>query len=200
MAYEPRRTEPDINNPLWVMVEAGGYNICIPGRYASGVSAYPSVLPNCTGYVHGRTMEIAGVTSDDLGLPNSNAVEYFDYATSDWERTQVPTLGAVAVYYSVPPYGNYQPGHVAIVEEIIDNDTVVMSESNYQGNRFDVVTCYRGTEWRPSTGWGVVFRGFLKNPYAEGRPTPGGGDASRIVTLAKLSKRRKIITGRRVII
>lgn len=166
MAYEPRYTEPDSNDGRWIMTEYGGYNICIPGYYGP-----PSVLPNCTGYVHGRTMEIAGVYTDDLGLPNTHAVYYYDYATDDWERTSEPSLGAIGVWYSVYPYGDYQPGHVAVVEEIIDDNTIIMSESNYlPGNRFDIRTCYRDTEWRPSSGWGVVFRGFLKNPYVDVTP------------------------------
>lgn len=160
MTYTPRLTAPSYSDPLWIQVNSGGYNQCIYGSDGA-----PSVLPNCTGYVHGRCMEIADVTTDNLGLSFGNAVEYWNGSSSDWEQSSEPSLGAVIVYSQ---NGGWEPGHVAIVEQILDNDTIVISQSDYGGNRFSTWTCTRATNWTPFTN--VSFLGFLTNPYVDDRP------------------------------
>lgn len=177
--YTPRLTEPSASDPRWIMSSYGGYNGCIAGS-----NGPPSVLPNCTGYVHGRCMEIADVTTDNLGLSFGNAVEYWSGSSSDWEQSSEPSLGAVVVYYQNV---GQQPGHVAIVEEIIDNDTIVISQSDYGGARFSTWTCTRATNWTPFTN--VSFLGFLKNPYVTDHPEPGKL-ASKYAILF-LAKKRK---------
>lgn len=165
MAYTPRLTEPSYSDPRWIMTSYGGYNDCIPGY-----NGPPSVLPNCTGYVHGRCMEIADVTTDNLGLSFGNAVEYWNGCSSDWVQSSEPSLGAVIVYYQ---YGGWEPGHVAIVEQILDNDTIVCSQSDYTGPRFTVHTLYRAYNWKPIADpsiYLVDFLGFLKNPYVDDTP------------------------------
>lgn len=177
--YTPRLTEPSASDPRWIMSSYGGYNDCIAGS-----NGPPSVLPNCTGYVHGRCMEIADVTTDNLGLSFGNAVEYWNGSSSDWEQSSEPSLGAVVVYYQNV---GQQPGHVAVVEEIIDNDTIVISQSDYGGARFSTWTCTRATNWTPFTN--VSFLGFLKNPYVTDQPEPGKL-ASKYAILF-LAKKRK---------
>lgn len=166
MAFTPRLTAPSTSDPRWLQINYGGYNQCIVGS-----DGPPSVLPNCTGYVHGRWMEIAGVTTDNLGLSFGDAVEYYTNSDVSLIRSQNPSLGAVICYYQNDSY-NQHPGHVAIVEQVIDNDTIVVSESNYGGLRFDTLTCYRATGWRPSTGWNVSPLGFIENPYVTPTPPP----------------------------
>ena len=164
MAFTPRLTAPSTSDLRWIKDTSGGYNQCIYGS-----NGPPSVLPNCTGYVHGRVMEIRGNNVDNSGLPFGDAVTYWNGSTSAWVQEQNPSLGAVLCYG--PAQGSGQTyGHVCIVEQIIDNNTIVVSESNYGGNRFDVLTCYRAYGWRPTTGWNVTPQGFLKNPYVT--PTP----------------------------
>lgn len=179
MAYTPRLTAPDASDPRWIMDDYGGYNLCIAGS-----DGPPSVLPDCTGYVHGRVMEQRGVNTDDAGLSLGNGATYWTNSSSNWIREQNPSLGAVACYYTNTA-SDGQPGHVAIVEQIIDNDTVVMSESNYGGPRWRLVTCYRQYGWRPSSGWNVSPQGFLKNPYVD---EGGGGKLKPSVLLLLLAK------------
>lgn len=164
MAFTPRLTAPSTSDLRWIKDTSGGYNQCIYGS-----NGPPSVLPNCTGYVHGRVMEIRGVNTDNCGLSFNDAVTYYTNSTSDWVQEQNPSLGAIVCYYTNTS-GDGHPGHVAVVEQIIDNDTIVVSESNYGGNRFETNTCYRAYGWRPTTGWNVSPQGFLKNPYVT--PTP----------------------------
>lgn len=172
MAYTPRLTAPDTSDLRWIMTAGGGYNGCIAGAWSSGASNYPSVLPNCTGYVHGRCMEIAGVTTDNLGLSFGNAVEYWNGCSSDWVQESEPSLGAVIVYESIPGYGT--AGHVAIVEQIIDSDTIVCSQSDYMRDYFITYTLYRSYNWAPFPypQYWVDCIGFLKNPYVDDGPEP----------------------------
>lgn len=186
MAYDPRLTAPGSSDPRWIMDEYGGYNLCIAGSLGP-----PSVLPDCTGYVHGRVMEIRGVNTDDAGLSFGNGATYWTNSSTNWIREQNPSLGAVACYYTNTT-SDGQPGHVAIVEQIIDNDTIVVSESDYgnpsqgvAGVRFRVLTCYRRYGWRPSDGWNVSPQGFLKNPYVD---EGGGGQLKPSVLLLLLAK------------
>lgn len=198
--YVPRLTAPSYDNPLWIQVNSGGYNRCIYGS-----SGAPSVLPNCTGYVHGRCMEIAGVTSDNLGLSFGNAVQYYGESSSDWERTSEPSLGAVVCYETLPwlSLDAPHPGHVAIVEEIIDADTITVSQSDYGGDRFSVFTLRREWGWTPYStpgAWGVNFLGFLKNPYADDTPgpipPPPTGDKQKYVIMFLAKKRKEANNGR----
>ena len=70
-------------------------------------------------------MEIRGVNTDNCGLSFNDAVTYWTNSTSDWIQQQDPTLGAIVCYYTNTA-GNGHPGHVAVVEQIIDNDTIVV--------------------------------------------------------------------------
>ena len=166
MAFTPRLTAPSTSDLRWIQINYGGYNQCIVGS-----DGPISVLPNCTGYVHGRCMEIAGLTTDNMGLPFTNAVTYYNNSSNQWVQEQNPSLGAIVCYYTNTSSDSH-PGHVAIVEQIIDNDTIVVSESHYGGARFAVETCYRRYGWRPSAGWNVSPQGFLRNPYVTPTPPP----------------------------
>lgn len=198
--YTPRLTAPSTSDLRWIQVDYGGYNGCIVGS-----SGPPSVLPNCTGYVHGRCMEIAGINTDSMGLSFGNAVTYYSWSDDSWLRESVPSLGAVACYKSLPWWSSDapDPGHVAIVEQIIDENTIVVSQSDYGGQRFTTHTLRREWGWTPyeSPGaWGVEFLGFLKNPYVEQPPgpvpTPGSNDPKyAILFLAK--KRKEAQNGKR---
>lgn len=130
-------------------------------------------------------MEIRGATSDDAGLSFGNADQYYNGSTPQWEQSQNPSLGAVLCYTG----GDYNTGHVCIVEQVIDNDTIVISESHYGGARFQTLTCYRNYGWRPTLGWNITPQGFLKNPYVD-----GGGTISLTALLLLIYKKRKELT------
>lgn len=189
MPYTPRLTAPSNTDLRWIKTTSGGYNQCIYGS-----DGPPSVLPNCTGYVHGRVMEIRGVNTDDGGLSFGDAWTYWGSSDPAWIQQSDPTLGAIVCYTTV---GGPNPGHVAVVEQIIDANTIVVSESNYGGNSFDTLTCYRSYGWRPSAGWNVTPQGFLKNPYVDG----GGGGAlspSMLLLLLVMKKKEDQKNGKRI--
>ena len=196
MAFTPRLTAPSASDPKWIMSAYGGFNDCVAGSEGP-----PSVLPNCTGYVHGRVMEIRNHNTDDSGLSFGNGVTYWTASSAAWTRSQDPSLGAILCYSSVSGLG-----HVAVVEEVIDNDTVVVSESDYgdpsiglAGVRFRTLTCIRSNGWRPAgPAWNVTPQGFLKNPYVDDQPSHGPLSTVLLLLLYKM-KERRLAHGKRII-
>lgn len=161
MSYTPRTTRPNDGDPYWTKTTYGGYNEQILGNSVNRPWS-GSVLPNCTGYVHGRFMELANqpYDYDPSILPWGNASTY--YGNSSLEKGQDPRLGACMVW-------GVGAGHVAIVEEIIDNDTVLTSESDWGsssagGTVFVTRTRHRGWNWGYYSGYSRAFLGFLYHP------------------------------------
>ena len=205
MAFTPRLSAPDQYDKRWIQVGSGGWNQCIYGYWGA-----PSVLPNCTGYVHGRVMEIRGASTDDSGLSFGNAIAYYNGSTSNWTHSQDPEEGAVMCWG-----GNGGYGHVAVVEQIIDNNTLILSESSWgtadnnpPAVYFRTLRVYRGYGWRSFNDKSLIFQGFLLNPYLEpptppeppeppGPPAPTGSHAVKLLLLYKLNKKRRSAYGRR---
>ena len=153
MSYTTRTSAPSSGDPYWTKTTYGGYNTQILGspRAWNG-----SVLANCTGYVHGRWMELGNVTSE-YDLSSGNANTYWGHADG-YERGQEPRLGAVLCLGG----GSY--GHVAIVEEILDNGDIMVSESNYGRAVFEYVRRYKSTGYKRSGGTVGGFQGFIYHP------------------------------------
>ena len=152
MAFVPRLSAPDWNSKYWIQVSYGGYNRCIP------IYGGPSVTPNCTGYVHGRFMEIMGTTSCALSI--GNAGEYWGYTQDGYERGHTPRLGAVICWSRAG-----EAGHVGIVEQINPDGSIVTSNSAYHSTRF-----YTETLYPPKYTWSsqYVLQGFIYNPNVDG--------------------------------
>lgn len=150
--FRPRTTPPDPSDLRWISDDArfGGYNRCMIINDATGL-----VIPNCTGYVHGRWMEISGTHECPLSV--SNAANYYGYTADGMPRGSEPQLGAVICFGT-------GLGHVAIVEEIIDADTIVTSESNFGHEYFVMRTRYRSMGWNWYAGSNLTFQGFIYNP------------------------------------
>ena len=153
--FRPRTTPPDPSDLRWISDDArfGGYNRCMIINDATGLT-----IPNCTGYVHGRWMEISG--NHECPLSTSNAANYYGYTADGMPRGSEPQLGAV-ICFSTGQGG--QPGHVAIVEEIIDADTIVTSDSNFGHEYFVMRTRHRSLGWNFWAGSDLVFQGFIYN-------------------------------------
>lgn len=149
MAYVPRleNDAPSYSDKLWIQRGSGGYNPCI---YASG----NSVLPNCVGYAYGRFMEIMGTTS--CRLSTDNAGLWFGYTQDGYERGQTPQLGAVICWRNPG-----RAGHVAIVEKINSDGSIVTSNSAWNSTRYYVQTLYPpGYTWSSN----YILQGFIYNP------------------------------------
>lgn len=155
-------------------------------------------LPNCTCYAWGRWGEISG--GETLYLPTGDAGTWFPTAQSVgyYETGQVAKLGAIACYYD--PTGM---GHVAVVEQILPDGSIVTSNSGYYRPwsssdypaRWD--SMYFHTYHSPAdySRPGYVFQGFIYSPFSP-VPPPISVDVIMGGLLNKLKRRRNYDMGR----
>lgn len=173
MAYIPRLTIPESGNPYYNTIESGGYNPCIVGDYpinASGKdrTGYPglNVYPNCVGHTVGRFNEIIG-KGDCSYLGSINAELFFSRfpKAQGLQTGTTPKLGAVICWQKgKATSGSDGAGHVAIVEKVINANSIVTSESGW-GAKSPFWTKARTNN---NGRWGQVadykFQGFIYNP------------------------------------
>lgn len=166
MSFQPRTTAPSATDKNWINVNYGGKNHALTISSSTG-----SVLANCTGYVHGRWLEL-GLNESKLCLYNAD--QYYGYTRDGFERGQTPKLGAILCWSKTG-----KAGHVAIVEKIHGDGTVTASNSNYSGTRFYTNRINPKT-W-PS---GYKFQGYIYPPIdfsggGTGIGTPVARDKTR---------------------
>lgn len=152
--FTPRLTSSGIRgNPYWY------------SRNPFYIAGYG--LPNCTCYAFARFWEISDINHDYSNYPalsTSNAEYWYGYTQDGYERGQEPRLGAVICFADGPFSGD---GHVAIVEQINGDGSIITSNSAYGGSFFYTQTLYP-PNYLPAAGY--VFQGFIYNPYAGGSP------------------------------
>lgn len=160
MEYKKRLTEPSTTDKHWLKkgkVE-GALNECIEIKNGS-------CLPNCVGYAWGRFYEITGTRPS---LSRGNAENWYGHKDS-YKRGQEPKLGAV-ICWRKGKAGNQSDGagHVAIVEEIKSDGSIVISQSSYGGKRFSTKTYKKPYE----IGGTYKFQGFIYSPIEFEEPKP----------------------------
>lgn len=178
-----RTTKPTSGNKFFITKSKGGYSTCIQG---SPTDSHCNVLSNCVGYACGRFNEIIGA----MKYPslNCNAENFIERAKNTYglEISSVPTLGGIMVWQKGTLSGNDGAGHVAVVEKIIDSNTIYTSESGYGGSAFWNST-RRNTNGRWGLGSAYTFRGCIVNP-AIGKvvaPTPTPSAKKNVDEVAK---------------
>ena len=122
-----RTSKPSAGNKFYITKSKGGYSTCIQGKPTDSKC---NVLANCVGYACGRFNEIIG--SMKYSSLNCNAENFIERAKNTYglEISDVPTLGGIMVWQKGSTLsGNDGAGHVAIVEKIIDSNTIYTSES-----------------------------------------------------------------------
>lgn len=187
-----RTTKPESGNKFYNTVSKGGYSHCIVGYPTDKVC---NVLANCVGYACGRFNEIIG--SMRYPYLNCNAENFIERAKNTYglKVGQEPKVGAIMCWQKGSTLsGNDGAGHVAIVEKVIDANTVYTSESGYGGSAF-----WNSTRKNTNGRWGIgssyTFRGFIYNPSVkeEVTPTPSSSDYEYIVkrgdTLSSIARR-----------
>lgn len=109
---------------------------------------------NCVGYSWGRFVELCGTTS--CNLSTQDAGKWWGYKADGYERGLTPRLGAV-ICWRRPG----QAGHVAIVEQINSDGSIITSNSAYGGRRF-----YTQKLYPPDYTWSknYILQGFIYNP------------------------------------
>ena len=156
-----RTTKPGAGNKFSITKSKGGYSSCIQG---SPTDSQCNVLANCVGYACGRFNEIIG--SMKYPSLNCNAENFIERARNTYglEISPVPTLGGIMVWQKGATLsGNDGAGHVAVVEKIIDSNTIYTSESGYGSSAFWNST-RRNSNGRWGLGSGYTFRGCIVNP------------------------------------
>ena len=148
VVFSRRLTAPSTTNKFYIKTTKGGYNKCIQ------IKEDGSVLPNCVGYAWGRFMECQPNTYT-CRLSRGNAENWYGY-NDGYARGQTPKLGAVICWHSTR-----SGGHVAIVEKIYANGTILTSNSAYNGKRFYTKTLYPPNYYMGSA---YSFQGFIYNP------------------------------------
>lgn len=165
--FKQRTTPPEYGNLFYTTIGTGGYNKCI-------VIRGNSVLPNCVGYAYGRFMEECGAHS--CNLSTGNAQNWFGYADG-YPRGQKPKPGAVMCWANKP---GQKYGHVAIVEEVLYDGTVIASMSNWSEDG-SLPYWERRTYPAPYLSpTGLPFQGFIYNPALEAEPLRNGMNTRKI--------------------
>lgn len=166
MAYIPRFDANGMrNNPYWYSQNP---------FYNAGYG-----LPNCTCYAWGRFWENADINGDYTDPPRlstSDAENWYGNTGDGYARGSTPALGAVLCLADGPFSG---AGHVAVVEQINGDNSIITSNSAWGGSYFYTQTLYPPF-YLPATGY--VFQGFIYNPQQGGG---GGGGGLPVPTRAK---------------
>ena len=164
--FKPRMTKPEAGNPYYNTVANGGYSGCIVGNPTDKGC---NVLANCVGYAAGRFNEIIGKPDMRYFKFAPNAEDFYDTAiAAGLEVGTKPQLGAIIVWAKGKTWTSADgAGHVAVVEEIKSDGSIITSESGY-GCASPFWTSHR---YKESGNWGAGtqyrFLGFIYQPASE---------------------------------
>lgn len=113
-------------------------------------------MPNCTCYAWGRWYELLG---EKPRLCISNAENWYNY-NDGYKRGNTPKLGSVIVWAKGQVNNaNDGAGHVAIVEEIYPDGSILTSNSAWGGANFYTKKYAKGYKLN-----GYTFLGFIHLP------------------------------------
>lgn len=163
MDFKPRLTKPESGNPYYNTLSAGGYSGAIKG---SPVCTGCNVLANCVGYAAGRFNEIMNAGKMLYLQYPPDAENFLDVARQQGLKTGTePKLGAIIVWSKGKTWNASDgSGHVAVVEDIKSDGSIITSESGY-GSKNPFWTSHR---YKESGNWGqssaYKFLGFIYQP------------------------------------
>lgn len=171
----------DINSNYYIMTSYGGWSPCIEGNNTYGLRPFPgSVLPNCVGYTTGRFNELLQLGACTY-FGNTNADNFLTLGISQGlSYGDDPVVGGVIVW------STSGTGHCAVIEQVIDNDTVVTSESGWNYTTAPVVTTH--TRVRSGGAWqypGGTYQGIVYPPFDI------SGATGAMVSAAWIRRKRK---------
>ena len=128
--FKPRLTKPEAGNPYYNRTASGGYSGAIKGHPTDPGC---DVLHNCVGYAAGRFNEIIGAGKFVYFQHPPNAEDFYDTGiAAGLPISQKPQLGAIACWAKGKTHtGTDGAGHVAVVEEIKSDGSIITSESGY---------------------------------------------------------------------
>ena len=177
MSYTPRLTIPEKGNPYYNR-KPNGYSDAVLGK---PTEAGLDVLRNCVGYAYGRFNEIVG-QGKMVYLKPVNA-EQFIVAIEKYHQPLTvgftPKLGSCMVWaQGTTSSGSDGAGHVAIVEQINADGSIVTSESGWNAKKAFWTQKRTNADGRWGQGSKYNFLGFIYNPaVADVVPEPSNKDA-----------------------
>lgn len=162
-----RLTQPK-NNAYYIRQVTGGLNGAVAG---SPTIAGANVLCNCVGYANGRFNEIINdpeLTGTAIKFKYQlvcNAENFIESAKKQGlSISSTPIEGGIMVWQKGATLGGGDgAGHVAVVEEVYNDGTIMTSESGYGAWAFK--TIHRSnSNGRWGQGSAYKFRGCIINP------------------------------------
>ena len=170
------RTTKPTGGKLYNNKNHGGINWCIDGK---PLDKDCSVLANCVGYADGRFeeiyREITGYNGKDMKFWYlcNNAENWPERAEKyGLEMGNTPRPGAVICWQKGTLASSDGAGHVAIVEEVYDDGSILTSESGYGNSKmFWTKKREKGNgNWGQSDAY--AFRCFMYNPAVVWKDDP----------------------------
>lgn len=138
-----------------------------------------TVLDNCVGWANSRFNEI--INDPNLeGIVKSfryqlvcNAENFIESAKKQGLKiSSVPVVGGIIVWQKGRTLSSRDgAGHVAVVEAVYDDGSILTSESGWASWTFKTVRRYnKNGRWGQNSAY--KFRGCIKNPAVDGKPVP----------------------------
>lgn len=166
------------NNKYYIRKATGGLNGAVAGN---PTIAGANVLANCVGYANGRFNESINdpeLTGKVLAFHYQlvcNAENFIESAKNQGLKiSKVPVVGGVMVWQKGRTLsGSDGAGHVAFVEEVYEDGSILTSESGWGSADW----AFKNLRRTNSNGrWGqasaYTFRGCIINPVIDGKPVP----------------------------
>lgn len=162
------RTSCPSKNKYYIMKSTGGLNGAVKG---SPTQKYANVLDNCVGYANGRFSEI--INDPNLeGIAKTmpyqlvcNAENFIESAKKQGLKiSSTPVEGGIMVWQKGRTLsGGDGAGHVAVVEEVYSDGTILTSESGWASWAFKLVRRNNSNgRWGQNSAY--KFRGCIINP------------------------------------
>lgn len=178
-----RTTQPTEKDKYYVLSSAGGY-----AKGIAGSSGGKMVIPNCAGYAACRFNEYNQTGYMKYFAYWRNA-EYFyeDGKKQGLKVGSTPKVGAVLCWEGI----GSAAGHVAFVEDVKPDGSIITSESAWKGTAF-----YTMHRYRESGNWGMnaksyKFTGFIYSPEPIGTKLLKEGTMGAEVELLQLRLKNK---------
>lgn len=171
--FNPRLTRPEPGNKYYNTSSAGGY--AVGAILGNPRDAGCNILANCVGYAAGRFNEIINAGCWKYLTYPPDAENFIDVAKQQGLKTGTePKLGAIIVWAKGKTWTSSDgAGHVAVVEKINSDGSIITSESGY-GCANPFWTSHRekgGGNWGAGTDY--KFIGFVYQPNTpEPQPEP----------------------------
>lgn len=170
------RTECPRNNKYYIRQVTGGLNGAVAGN---PTQRYANVLDNCVGYANGRfnecwnDPELEGIVKPFHAQLVCNAENFIESAKRQGLKiSSSPAIGGIMVWQKGRSLsGGDGAGHVAVVERVYDDGTILTSESGWASWAFKTVRRDNGNgRWGQNSNY--KFRGCIINPAVKNVITP----------------------------